>query len=109
MINKRKNGRFELAEDVMFADQLTHPYCYFGGSTINYSMSGICLVSRYEVISGDQLCIRIIGDHLHSCTSVDDLTCMAEVRWCRPICESREPAYHIGLHYLGQVPALFKP
>ncbi|MBW2684207.1 MAG: hypothetical protein JRC69_11735 [Deltaproteobacteria bacterium] len=37
MINKRKYGRFELAEDVMFADQLTHPYCYFGGSTINYS------------------------------------------------------------------------
>ncbi len=109
MHNKRQHKRFELAEDVMFADQLTNPYCYYGSSTINYSMDGICLTSRYEVAFGDSLCLRMIGSHLQSCTSVDGLTCMAEVKWCQSISSSREPAYHIGLNYLGQVPDLFKP
>jgi hypothetical protein len=109
MKNKRKYNRFELAEDVMFARQLTNPYCYYGGSTINYSMDGICLTSRYEVAFGDNLCLRMIGDHLQSCTSVDGLTCMAEVKWCLSVNSSLEPAYHIGLNYLGQVPDLFKP
>ena len=108
-MDKRKHDRFELAEDVMFADQLAHPYCYFGGSTINYSRSGICLASRYEVTSGDRLCLRIIGNHLQTCTSIDHLTCMAEVKWCRSTSSNREPAYHIGLRYLDQVPALFRP
>ena len=81
MNDKRKYNRFELAEDVMFAYQLTNPYCYYGGSTINYSMTGICLASRYEVVSGDSLCLRMIGSQLQSCTSVDGLTCMAEVKW----------------------------
>ena len=109
MKNKRKYSRFELAEDVMFAHQLTNPYCYYGGATINYSMDGICLASRYKVVSGDSLCLRMIGGHLQSCTSVDGLTCMAEVKWCQYISRSQEPEYHIGLNYIGQVPALFKP
>ena len=106
---KRQYERFALAEDVMFAYQLTNPYCYYGSQTINCSMDGICLTSRYEVAFGDSLCLRMIGSHLQSCTSVDGLTCMAEVKWCQSISSSREPAYHIGLNYLGQVPDLFKP
>jgi hypothetical protein len=109
MKNKRKNKRFELAEDVMFAHQLTNPYCYYGGSTINYSMDGICLTSRYEVEFGDNLCLRMIGDHLQSSTSIDGLTCMAEVKWCQSISRPPEPKYHIGLNYVGQVPDLFRP
>jgi hypothetical protein len=109
MNNKRKYKRFELAGDVMFAHQLTNPYCYYGGSTINYSMSGICLTSRYKAVSGDSLCLRMIGNHLQSCASVDSLTCMAEVKWCQSVSSSQEHAYHIGLNYLGQVPDLFKP
>ena len=66
MKNKRKYNRFELAENVMFAHQLTNPYCYYGSSTINYSMDGICLTSRYEVTFGDNLCLRMIGDHLQA-------------------------------------------
>jgi hypothetical protein len=91
MNNKRKHKRFELAEDVMFAHQLTNLYCYYGSSTINYSMDGICLTSRYEVVLGDSLCLRMIGNHLQSCTSVDALTCMAEVKWCQSISRSQEP------------------
>ena len=109
MKNKRQHERIGLAEDVMFAHQLTHPYCYYGGSTINYSVSGICLTSRYKVAFGDNLCLRIIGNHLHSCISVDDLTCVGEVKWCQAISLSREPAYLIGVRYVGEVPALFKP
>lgn len=109
MKDKRKDDRFQLTEDLMFAHQLTHPYCYYGGKTINYSTHGICLTSRYEVESGDTLCLRMIGHHLYSCTSVDGLTCKAEVRWCRSVALSLEPQYHIGLHYLGKVPSLFKP
>jgi len=109
MGNKRKYTRFELVEDVMFAHRSTNPYCYFGGSTINYSMAGICFASLYEVELGDKLCLKMIGDHLQSCTSVDGLTCMAEVKWCRCVRSSKEPTYHIGLNYFGQVPDLFKP
>ncbi len=110
MINKRKDDRFDVEEDVMFAHHLTHPYCYYGGSTINYSVSGICLSSRYEVVEGDSLCLRMIGDHLQSCTSLGILTCIAEVKWCRPVDLSKEPSYHIGLRYISdQVPTLFKP
>jgi hypothetical protein len=72
-------------------------------------MFGICLSSRYKVVSGDTLCLRMIGKHLHSCTSVDHLTCMAEVKWCRSVASSQEPEYHTGLHYLGQVPDVFSP
>jgi len=106
---KRKHNRFLLAEDLMFAHQLTHPYCYYGGTTINYSMQGICIASRYEVASGDTLCLRMIGNYLQFCTSIDDLTCMAEVIWCQPVALSQEPEYQIGLYYLGQVSPLFKP
>lgn len=109
MDNKRKDKRIKLTEDLMFAQQATHPYCYYGGQTINYSVHGICLTSRYEVVSGDRLCLRMIGNHLHSCTSVEDLTCMAEVKWCQSVAPSPEPEYHIGLYYLGRVPALFQP
>ena len=110
MIDKREYDRFNLDNDIMFANQVSHPYCYYGGATINYSMSGICLISRYEVISGDSLRLRMIGDHLYSCTSLDDLSCMAVVKWCELNPMSREPAYHIGLNYLGdQIPDLFKP
>jgi hypothetical protein len=109
MKDKRKNDRFPLTEDLMFAHQLTNPYCYYGSKTINFSMSGLCLSSRYEVESGGTLCLRMIGKHLHFCTSVDALTCKAEVKWCRSVASSQEPEYHIGLHYLGPVPALFLP
>jgi hypothetical protein len=109
MKDKRKNDRFPLTEDLMFAHHMTHPYCYYGSKAINHSRRGICLASRYEVKSGDTLCLRIIGKRLHSCTSVDGLTCMAEVKWCRSVASSLEPEYRIGLYYLGQVPALFSP
>lgn len=109
MKDKRKYDRFKLTEDLMYANQLTHPYCYYGSKTLNYSVGGICLSSRYEVESGDTLCLRMIGGHLHSCTSVDGLTCKAEVKWCRPVSLTPEPEYQIGLHYLGKVPKLFRP
>lgn len=110
MTDKRAYDRFKLDKDIMFANHDSHPYCYYGGATINYSMSGICLISRYEVIPGDSLRLRIIGEHLNSSTSLDDLSCMAEVKWCELIPVPREPAYHIGLYYLNdQVPDLFKP
>ena len=109
MKNKRKHDRIQLTEDVMFANQLMHPFCYYGGSIINYSKSGVCLSSRYEVACGDQLCLRMIGNQLQSCTSIDDLTCVAEVKWCQPVNLTREPKYRIGLHYSGHVPVRFKP
>lgn len=109
MNNKRKHDRIELTEDVMFANQLMHPFCYYGGSIINYSKSGVCVSSRYEVTCGDRLCLRMIGNHLHSFTSIDDLTCEAEVKWCQSISLNREPTYLIGLHYSGHVPVKFKP
>lgn len=98
-----------MTEDLMFAHQMTHPYCYYGSTSINYSIHGMCLTSRYEVESGDTLCLRMIGNHLQSCSSVGGLTCMAEVKWCRSVTSSDEPEYQIGLTYLGKVPALFKP
>lgn len=109
MKDKRKEDRYQRTEELMFAHQLTHPYCYYGGKAINYSAHGICLTSRYEVRSGDTLCLRMLGHHLYSCTSVDGLTCKAEVKWCRSVALAPEPEYHIGLHYFGKVPTLFRP
>ena len=109
MNDKRKNDRFQIDEELMFANQLTHPYCYYGAKTVNYSTCGICLSSRYEVNSGDTLCLRMIGTHLRSQSSVDRLTCKAKVRWCRAVSRSKEPEYRIGLNYLGRVPSLFRP
>lgn len=109
MKDKRIEDRYQKIEDLMFAHQMSHPYSYYGGKTINYSKRGICLTSRYEVGAGDTLCLRMLGHHLHSCTSVDSLTCKAEVRWCRSVSLTPEPEYHIGLNYLGKVPTLFKP
>jgi hypothetical protein len=110
MIDKRKYDRFNLHKDVMFSDQLTHPHCYYGCATLNYSKSGICLVSRYEAILGSSLCLRMIGNHLNSCNSLNDLTCMAEVKWCNTAGFNEDATYRIGLRYLGdQVPNLFTP
>jgi len=110
MLDKRQHDRFNLDKDIMFANHLNHPFCYYGGSTINYSMSGICLISRYEVLPGDSLHLRLIGDHLYSGTALENLSCMAEVKWCELIPLSDEPAYHIGLFYLDdQIPDLFRP
>jgi hypothetical protein len=110
MTDNRKYKRFELEEEIMFARQLIHPNCYYGGTTINYSMCGICVVSRYEVVPGDNLCLRIIGRHLHSSTSLENLTCMAEVKWCHPVDSAEQPSFLTGLHYLGdKIPSFFKP
>lgn len=107
---KRKEDRTDLSEDIMFSRRSVHPFCYYGGSTLNYSDGGLCFQSRYQVIPGDNLCVRMIGRHLQSFTSLDELTCIAEVRWCTPVGSPDHPAYRIGLHYHGNlIPPLFKP
>lgn len=107
---KRLDDRVELTEDIMFARRSDHPFCYFGGSTINHSTGGLCFQSRYEVVPGENLCLRMIGRHLQSFSSLDDLTCVAEVRWCKSVGSAESPAYRIGLHYHGNlIPPLFKP
>ncbi len=107
---KRKEDRSQCTEEIMFSSQSVHPFCYYGGTTINYSFGGMCFQSRYEVVPGDNLCLRMIGKHLQSFTSLDELTCIAEVRWCERIGSADKPTYRIGLHYHGDlVPPLFKP
>ena len=107
---KRSDGRVAHTENIMFARRSEHPFCYFGGTTINYSLGGLCFESRYEVIPGDNLCLRMIGRHLQSFTSLDELTCIAEVRWCKSVGSAESPTFRIGLHYHGNlIPPLFKP
>lgn len=107
---KRLDARIKLTEDIMFSKRSAHPFCYYGGTTINFSLAGLCLESRYEVVPGDKLCLRMIGRHLESFTSLDELTCLAEVRWCKSVGTADSPAYRIGLHYHGNlIPPLFKP
>lgn len=107
---KRNEHRQELAEDIMFARRTVHPFCYYGGSTLNYSSQGMCMQSSYEVVPGDTLCVRMIGRHLQSFTSLEELTCIAEVRWCTQIGTPEKPAYRIGLHYHGNlISPLFIP
>ncbi len=108
--NNRKNDRLEHSEEIMFAQRSVHPFCYYGGTTLNYSLGGLCFQSRYEVNPGDNLCLRMIGRHLQSFTSLDELTCIAEVRWCEPLGSVGSPAYRIGLRYHANlIPPLFKP
>jgi hypothetical protein len=110
MTDQRIYKRFELEEEIMFARQLIHPNCYYGGTAINYSMGGICVVSRYEVVPGDDLRLRIIGRHLHSSTSLDNLTCMTEVKWCHSVGSAEQPSFLTGLQYFGdKIPSFFKP
>jgi hypothetical protein len=45
MKDNRKNDRFPLTEDLMFARQMTHPYCYYGSKATNHSRRGICLAN----------------------------------------------------------------
>ncbi len=109
-LDKRKQYRVDLNEDIMFARRSRHPFCYYGGTTLNYSLGGLCFQSRYEAVPGDNLCVRMIGRHLQSFTSLEELTCIAEVRWCTPVGSPDKPAYRIGLHYHGNlIPPLFKP
>jgi hypothetical protein len=108
--DKRKEDRIDISEDIMFARRSEHPFCYYGGSTLNYSPGGLCFQSRYQAIPGDNLCVRMIGRHLQTYSSLEELTCIAEVRWCTPVGSSDNPAYRIGLNYHGsQIPPLFKP
>ncbi len=108
--DKRKDGRVRLAEDIMFAKRSDHPFCYYGATTINYSPGGLCFQSRYQALPGDNLCVRMIGRHLQSFSSLEELTCIAEVRWCSQIGSPDTPAYKIGLHYHGNlIPPLFRP
>lgn len=107
---KRSESRTELAEDIMFARRSVHPFCYYGGSTLNYSFGGMCFQSGYEVVPGDTLCLRMIGRHLQSFTSLEELTCIAEVRWCKQVGTPAKPVYQIGLHYHGNlISPLFTP
>lgn len=108
--DKRKFSRVRYDEDIMFARRSVHPFSYFGGTTINYSLGGMCFQSRYEVVPGDTLCLRMIGGHLQSFSSLDELTCMAEVKWCEPIGSPENPAFRIGLKYNGNlIPPLYIP
>ena len=94
----------------MFSRRSTHAYCYYGGSTLNYSSGGMCFLSRYELVPGDNLCVKMIGRHLQSFSSLDELTCMAEVKWCEPVESNENPAFRIGLCYHGHlVPPNFRP
>ena len=107
---KRRDNRIDVQEDIMFASRSVHPFCYYGGTTLNYSLGGLCFQSRYEAIPGDNLCVRMIGRHLQSFNSLEELTCLAEVRWCTPVGPLEHQAYRIGLHYHGDlIPPLFKP
>lgn len=109
-VDKRKTGRLEFTEDIMFAQRSAHAFLYYGGTTLNCSLTGLCFESRYEVVPGDNLCLRMIGTHLQSFTSLDELTCFAEVIWCEPVGSAESPVYRIGLQYHGNlVPPLFKP
>jgi hypothetical protein len=109
-IEKRKDDRIALGEDIMFARRSVHQFCYYGGTTLNYSLGGLCFQSRYEVNPGDKLCVRMIGRHLQSFATLEELTCTAEVRWCTSAGSPDRPAYRIGLHYNGEViPPLFRP
>ncbi|NNF48002.1 MAG: PilZ domain-containing protein [Desulfofustis sp.] len=107
---KRNEERLDILEDIMFASRSAHPFCYYGGTTLNYSLRGLCVQSRYQAIPGDNLCVRMIGRHLQSFTSLEELTCIAEVRWCTPVGPTDQQTYRIGLHYHGNlIPPLFKP
>ena len=108
--DKRKTKRLELSEDIMFSNRSVHPFCYYGGTALNISVEGLCFQSRYEAVPGDNLCLRMIGTHLQSFNSLDELTCIATVRWCKSVGSPVQPAYQVGLQYLGDiVPKLFKP
>ena len=107
---KRKDERIDVSEDIMFARRSEHPFCYYGASTLNYSLSGLCFESRYEAFPGDNLCVRMIGQHLQSFRSLEELTCLAEVRWCTRVGTKETPTYRIGLNYHGNlIPPLFRP
>jgi hypothetical protein len=106
----RKDRRIDIHEDIMFARRSAHPYCYYGATALNYSLSGMCFTSRYQVEPGVKLCLRMIGKHLQTFSSLDELTCIAEVRWCNQTGPPDKPNYHIGLHYMDElIPPLFKP
>lgn len=108
--DNRKDPRIDIHEDIMFSHRVIHPFCYYGGKALNHSPGGICLQSHYGVHPGDSLCLRLIGNHLQAFTSLDELTCIAEVRWCETIGTPERPSYRIGLHYHGDlVPPLFRP
>lgn len=110
MIELRLKERFRVDEDIMFARRSVHAYCYFGAKTLDYSEGGMCFMSRYQVEPGDNICLRMIGRHLQSFSSLDDLTCMAEVKWCEPVGTEKEPGYRIGLRYMGDsLSPLFTP
>ena len=108
--DNRTSKRIDIEEEIMFSHRSTHPFCYYGGATLNHSPGGMCLQSKYEAHPGDRLCLRLIGNHLQTFTSLDELTCIAEVRWCETTGTPDQPVYRIGLHYHGNlVPPLFKP
>jgi len=108
--DNRKDRRVDTHEDIMFSHRSAHPFCYYGAVTLNHSSAGMCVESRYEAQPGDLLCLRLIGHHLQSFKTLDDLTCIAEVKWCETIGTPEKPAFRIGMHYHGDlVPPLFKP
>ena len=108
--DKRSAARVAFSEDIMFARHSSHPYCYYGGTTIDCSPGGLCIQSRYEAVPGDNLSLRLIGNRLESFSSVDELSGSGEVRWCKPAGSEESPVYRIGLRYHGTaISALFKP
>jgi len=108
--DNRTDRRVETHDDIMFSQRSVHPFRYYGAVTLNHSADGMCVESRYPVQPGDHLCLRLIGHHLQSFTSLDELTCIAEVKWCETVGTPEKPAFRIGLRYHGgMVPPLFKP
>lgn len=108
--DNRKHRRVGIHEDIMFALRSVHPYCYYGGTAVNCSTGGMCFQSRYQAHPGDRVCVRMIGRRLQTFTSLDELTCIGEVRWCRAAGPPDKRYYCIGVHYQDDLaPALFKP
>ncbi|MEN8188918.1 MAG: PilZ domain-containing protein [Thermodesulfobacteriota bacterium] len=99
MKEHRDCRRVPVQQDIMFANRLIHPNCYFGAATVNISKGGICLSSRYQVVEGDSLFLCVIGDELQSDCLISELTCMVDVKWCQKIGTEKEPLYHVGLEY----------
>ena len=99
-IERREWARHVAEANIMFANFLENPYCYYGAKILNYCENGFYFKSRYAIQPDSFICFnKAIYTPTSGRTKPYELLPVA-VKWCHEIDVDNGKRYGIGVAYV---------
>ena len=70
---------------------------------VNFSRGGMCFETGHEVSSGARIKIIKLASAVEIPHHEDDIGCLAEVKWCKPVSRKESFFYRVGVEYVEPV------